>query len=137
MAQEQDCRNVVSDDLDGDGRMDLLVTTFEVWPRPKQTLRVYRNNLANPGNWVGFRFREEGRGKSPIGTSVTIRYGQHSTIAQLVTGDSYRCQSANTLHFGIGSAVQIDRADIVWPDGSETRIDRPAINRYHSVSRPR
>ena len=137
VALEQDCRNVVSDDLDGDGRMDLLLTTFEVWPRPKQTLRVYRNTVVNPGNWVGFRFREEGRGKSPIGTSVTIRYGQHSAIAQLVTGDSYRCQSANTLHFGIGPAEQIDRADIVWPDGSETRIDRPAINRYHSVSRPR
>jgi hypothetical protein len=135
VALEQDCRNVVSDDLNGDGRMDLLVTTFEVWPEPKQTLRVYQNDLPIPGNWVGFRFREEGRGLSPIGTSVTIHYGQHSATAQLVTGDSYRCQSANTLHFGIGSTVQIDSAEIVWSDGSQTNIDRPKINQYHLVSR--
>ena len=131
---EQDCRNVVADDLDGDGRVDLLVTTFEVWPEPRQTLRVFRNTLTDSGNWIGFRFREEGPGKSPVGISVTIHYGQHSATRQIVTGDSYRSQSANTLHFGLGNATQIDSAEIVWPSGSRMRIDHPAINKYHFVS---
>jgi hypothetical protein len=131
---EQDCRNVASDDLDGDGKMDLLVTTFEVWPQPKQTLRIYRNTLSNSGNWIGFRFREEGNGKSPVGTSVTIHYGGHSATRQIVTGDSYRCQTANTLHFGLGRASQVDFAEVVWPDGNQTRIDRPVVNEYHRLS---
>src|SRR5204862_4660637 len=38
VALEQDSRNVVAEDLDGDGRVDLLVTTLEVWPQTKQTL---------------------------------------------------------------------------------------------------
>jgi hypothetical protein len=132
---EQDCRNVVTDDLDGDGKIDLLVTTFEVWPQPKQTLRVYRNIFKDSGNWIGFRFREAGHGKSPVGTSVTIHYGGHAATRQLVTGDSYRCQSANTLHFGLGSATEVEFADIIWADGSRTRIDQPKINEYHLVSR--
>ncbi len=41
---EQDCRNVVVDDLDGDGRMDLLVTSFEVWP----TARANATSLSKP-----------------------------------------------------------------------------------------
>jgi ASPIC/UnbV protein/VCBS repeat protein len=131
---EQDCRNVVTDDLDGDGKMDLLVTTFEVWPEPKQTLRVYRNTLPDSGNWIGFRFREEGHRNSPVGTSVTIHYGERSATRQIVTGDSYRSQSANTLHFGLGNGAQVDRADIIWSSGSTTRIDRPAINKYHLVN---
>ena len=135
---EQDCRNVVSDDLDGDGAMDLLVTTFEVWPQPRQTLRVYRNTLAHAGNWIGFRFREQPGAWSPVGTSVTLHYSGHSATAQLVTGDSYRSQSANTLHFGLGSVDQVEQADIDWPDGSRTRLEQPAANQYHLVTpRPR
>lgn len=132
---EQDCRNVVADDLDGDGRMDLLVTTFEVWPFPKQTLRVYRNNLTTQGNWIGFRFREERGGKSPAGASITIRYGDKAATRQLVTGDSYRSQSANTLHFGLGQTVQVDRAETLWPDGTRVVLEHPAVNHYHAVSR--
>ena len=37
---QEDSRNVVADDLDGDGRVDLLVTGFEAWPQAQQTLRV-------------------------------------------------------------------------------------------------
>jgi hypothetical protein len=133
VALEQDCRNVVTDDLDGDGKMDLLVTTFEIWPAPKQTLHVYRNTLADSGNWIGFRFREQGAGKSPVGTSVTIYYGQRSATRQIVTGDSYRSQSANTLHFGLGQAGQVDRVEILWADGTRTRVDNPKINEYHFI----
>jgi hypothetical protein len=130
---EQDCRNVVADDLDGDGKMDLLVTTFEVFPQPKQTLRVYRNILTDSGNWIGFRFRESVGGLSPACTSVTIHYGQHSATRQIVTGDSYRCQSANTLHFGLGTAVQVDSAEIIWPNGSQSHLSQPKLNQYHLV----
>lgn len=130
---EQDCRNVVTGDLDGDGRVDLLVTTFEVWPVPKQTLRVYRNTLPASGNWIGFRLREA-RGRSPVGATVTIRYGTHSATSQVVTGDSYRSQSANTLHFGLGKATRVDRAEITWADGTKQVLEQPAVNEYHSVS---
>jgi hypothetical protein len=50
---EEDSRGVVADDLDGDGRLDMLLTTFEAWPGTKQTLRVYQNNLNDTGNWIG------------------------------------------------------------------------------------
>src|SRR5204863_10136881 len=53
VALEQDSRDVVSDDLDGDGRMDLLLTTQEVWRETKQSLRVFKNNLPDAGHWIG------------------------------------------------------------------------------------
>jgi len=130
---EEDSRGVVADDLDGDGRLDLLVTTFEAWPETKQTLRVYRNNLTATGNWIGFRLREEGSGSSPVGATITVRHAGGISSRQIVTGDSYRSQQANTVHFGLGSATQVESVEIRWINGRKVTLRSPALNRYHDV----
>jgi hypothetical protein len=133
---EQDSRNVVSDDLDGDGRMDLALTTLEVWPEVKQTLRVYKNQLTDGGHWIGFRFREQGPGKSAVGVRVTIYYDGHSATRHIVTGDSHRSQHANTVHFGLGQADHVDRVEIHWINGSTVTLRQPGVDHYHNVSAP-
>jgi hypothetical protein len=130
---ERDSRNVVADDLDGDGRVDLLVTTFEVWPQVKQTLRVFRNNLQSGGNWIGFRLREQGSGVSPVGASITLHYAGKDVARQIVTGDSHRSQHANTVHFGLGQSTNVERVEIRWQTGQKLTLEHPAINRYHPV----
>jgi hypothetical protein len=137
VALEQDCRNVVADDLDGDGRMDLLVTTLEVWPEVKQTLQVFKNDLEDAGHWIGFRFREEGKGKSPVGARVTIHYNGHNAVRQIVTGDSHRSQHATTLHFGLGETEQVESAEIQWVNGDSMKLHHPAVDHYHNVSAPK
>jgi len=136
VALEQDSRNVVADDLDGDGRVDLLVTTFEVWPEPKQTLQVYKNKITDGGHWIGFRFREQARERSPVGARVTIYYSGRSAVRQIVTGDSHRSQHANTIHFGIGEADRVDRAEIRGINGPTIILRQPAVDQYQDVSVP-
>ncbi|MBM3841420.1 MAG: CRTAC1 family protein [Verrucomicrobia bacterium] len=130
VALEADSRNVVADDLDGDGRVDLLVTTFEVWPRRQQTLKVFRNELEAEGNWIGFRLREQGRGVSPVGAKITIRHANGAAAQQIVTGDSYRAQRPNTVHFGLGQIPQVDRVEIRWQNGESREIRQPPLNTY-------
>jgi hypothetical protein len=136
VALEQDSRNVVADDLDADGRVDLLLTTLEVWPETKQTLQVYKNSLTDSGHWIGFRFREEGRGKSPMGARATIHYHGRSATRQIVTGDSHRSQHANTLHFGLGPAERVDSVEIRWLNGQTLTLSRPAVDCYHEIKIP-
>lgn len=133
VALEQDSRNVVTDDLDGDGRVDLLLTTLEVWPEVKQTLKIFRNGLSDGGHWIGFRFKEEGTGTSPVGARVTIFWGAHRATRQIVTGDSHRSQHANTVHFGLGSANSVDRVEIRWQNGRSATLLRPAVDTFHNV----
>ena len=132
---EQDSRNVVSDDLDGDGRVDLLVTSFEAWPEAKQTLRVFKNTVNGGGNWIGFRFRE-GKGVSPVGARVVLRRQGRATVREIVTGDSYRSQHANCVHFGLGAAKRVEAAEIRWPNGQTVTLHEPAVNRYHPIHAP-
>jgi hypothetical protein len=136
VAMEEASRNVVADDLDGDGRVDLLVTTFEAWPETKQTLRIYQNTLADGGNWIGFRFREESGKPSPVGARVTLRYGGRSAVREIMTGDSYRSQHANTVHFGLGKVERVDSAEFKWANGQALVLRDPAMNRYHGVHSP-
>ncbi|PYJ85337.1 MAG: hypothetical protein DME22_09545 [Verrucomicrobia bacterium] len=136
VALEADSRGVVTDDLDGDGRIDLLVTTFEAWPEAKQTLQIFKNTLEDSGNWIGFRFREERNGVSPVGARVTVRYSGRTSVRQIVTGDSYRSQHANTVHFGLGKAERVDQVEIRWPDGRTLTLREAAVNRYHNIRGP-
>ncbi len=136
VALEEDSRAVVTDDLDGDGRMDLLVTTFEAWPQPKQTLRVFKNTLEDAGNWIGVRIRQHNGGVSPIGARVTLRHPGGATVRQIVTGDSYRSQHANTVHFGLGKMDRVGSLEITWADGQTLTLREPLVNRYHAVDAP-
>ena len=136
VALEQDSRNVVADDLDGDGRVDLLVTTDEVWPEVQQTLQVYKNTLNDGGHWIGFRFREQGEGKSPVGVRVTIRYNGRTTTRQIVTGDSHRSQNSNSIHFGLGASDRVDRVEILWANGSAVTLREPGVDEYHLIHAP-
>src|SRR5213596_1480231 len=117
VALEEDSRAVVADDLDGDGRTDLLVTTFEAWPQPKQTLRIFKNILEDAGNWIGVRLQQHHGGVSPIGARVTLRYPGGATVRQIVTGDSYRSQHANSVHFGLGKIDRVESIEVRWADG--------------------
>ena len=137
VALEQDSRNTVADDLDGDGRMDLLVTTFEVWPEVKQTLRIFRNTLDDGGNWIGFRLREQGDGISPVGARLTLKHVNGTMTQQIVAGDSFRSQRANTLHFGLGKVEHVESVEIRWLNGRTVVMQNPTINKYHDVSLPR
>jgi hypothetical protein len=134
VAMEEDCRNAVSDDLDGDGKLDLLVTTSKAWPSIHQALHLFPNFSDDVGNWIGIRLRESGPGFSPVGARIILTTATGKQIRQFVTGDSFRSQHANTAHFGLGKETQVNNVEVVWPNGKSKVVPHPAINRYHLIT---
>ncbi|MCP5528298.1 MAG: CRTAC1 family protein [Verrucomicrobiales bacterium] len=135
VALPEDSRNVVATDLDADGRQDLAVTTFEAWPEVRQTLRVFRNELPDPGNWIAFRLQRSGATDGPEGAVVTLRGAGRADRRWIVTGDSHRSQQAPVAHFGLGSADAVDSVQVAYSSGEIQIIEGPAINRTHTLSR--
>lgn len=134
VAHVEDSRNLATADMDGDGRQDLILTTFEVWPVARQTLRVFRNALPEVGHWLAVRLAA-GQGMTPIGARVTLRLAADRTTARhVVTGDSHRSQHGPQEHFGLGAVTNVVAVEVAWPGGQTTVLPHPAINRAHVVT---
>ncbi len=134
VALEADSQNVLAEDIDNDGRQDLIVTTSEQWPQKRKRLLVFRNTLSTDHHWIGFRFRSREGGPSPIGSTVTVETASGHLVRHLVTGESYRCQPSNTVHFGLGKQDSVKTVTIRWPNGDRTQLHNPEVDRYHPIS---
>ncbi|MCE2827176.1 MAG: CRTAC1 family protein, partial [Verrucomicrobium sp.] len=127
VAVTEDCRNVVAADLDGDGRMDLAVTTYEQWPVARQRLLILRNTTPGSGRWIGYRL------ESPApGSRVEIATGDGIRRHWWIQGDGYRSQSDLQAHFGLGPGTRVSRADWVRADGSRVALPTEP-DRWHRV----
>ena len=135
LAFEFDARGVVSDDLDGDGRLDLVVTEQKTTrlQNAGHVVHVYQNRLQNDNHWIGVRLKEEGGGFSPVGAKVVAKTSSGLRIATVVTGDSLRSQHASRVHFGLGKESTVEWLEVRWVNGAVRRIDRPVVDRYHPV----
>ncbi len=136
VALEADSRNVLVEDLDRDGAPELLVTTFEVWPQERQTLRLWHNRLPAGGAWIGFERAGPGETGLPVGTHMRVRAGSRQWAAAVVNGDSHRCQHSGRLHLGLGPVPAVDEVEVRWPHGRRTLLTAPALNRYHRLLPP-
>ena len=131
VASEADSRNVINDDLDGDGRRDLLVSQLHnTNAGRKQKLSVYANRSLDDNYWIGVRL-----GKAPysgIGATVAVHTADRIHLSPIVTGDSHASQHSPDAHFGLGQTSSVEKIEIRWPNGRTDTIDAPAVNQYHS-----
>jgi enediyne biosynthesis protein E4 len=132
----QDSRNVAAEDLDGDGRVDLLLTTFEVWPNRTQTLQVFRNELPSVGHWTGFRARDQSGRCLPPGTRLTVRHPGGTSVREFVTGNSHRAQESGLIHFGLGTADHIDSLEVQYPNQPAISTVGPKADAYQTLPSP-
>ena len=134
LSHEIDSRNVVSGDIDGDGRLDLIFTHFSVWPEPAtQGLLIARNLWPEKNKWIGFRLTRSSTCPSLNGTKVRLRANGKDQWRFIVNGDSYRSQHAPIAHFGLKQITSVEEVEVYWPDGKRTMLNSPAIEQYHNI----
>lgn len=96
-------------DLDGDGRLDLIVVNR------RAPLEIWRNATPDVGGFVAVTPRQDGPNGFAIGAFVEVRAGGRVQVQELTVGGGHVGGQAGPLHFGIGDAAQAE-IRVIWPD---------------------
>ncbi len=99
-------------DYDNDGDLDLVLAS------PRDSMRLYRNDLPRKGAPITFRLRGNPGSGLPAdgyGTRITVHHGEETYTRELAGGGSGATgtQNSNALHFGIGTRSDNESVDSV------------------------
>lgn len=103
-------------DFDNDGDMDILVMNMN---EPPSLLRADRGGS---GHWLKVKLRGTRSNRSAIGARVSVRVGRSVQVQELHSQTSYLSVNDFRLHFGLGSARQVDSIRVRWPNGSFEQV---------------
>ena len=74
-----------------------------------------------------------------IGAVVTARTSVPAARVQkrlVQSGSSYISQEDKRLHFGLGQATQVDSVEVLWPDGTTTKMPNVKANQILTIQQP-
>lgn len=101
-------RGLVAVDLDGDGRLDAVVSVLGEHPE------LWRNCTSGSGHWIELRLIGSTSNRDAIGSE--IRIGRQWN--QVTSSTSYASSVLAPVHFGLGSQTEIPDIAITWPNGA-------------------
>ena len=100
-------------DVDGDGALDLLVTSVG------GRARLYKNVAPNRGHWLLVRATDPALRRDAYGAVVTVEAAGRRRVSMVNPGQSFLCSNDTRAHFGLGAADRFHAIRVVWPDGTE------------------
>jgi hypothetical protein len=119
-------RGLVAVDLDGDGRLDLVVTVLGDSPE------IWHNTTPSTNHWIGFRLH--GRTGNRDGLGAQIRVAGQTNVQSSSAG--YASSTLAPVHFGLGTLEKIPRVEIVWPSGRKQNLADIPTDRVVDVQEP-
>ena len=113
-------------DFDNDGDVDVLIVNMNEPPS------LLRNDLKIIQNWLKVKLEGVKSNRSAIGARVLVHYGGNTQAQAVLSQSSYYSCNDPRLHFGLGSATEVD-VDVFWPSGLHEVFKKISANRLITI----
>ncbi len=113
-------------DLDGDGKIDAVVSSLEA------PIELWRNTSPDANHWLAVKLIGTHSNRDGIG--ARIRIGKQWN--EMTSAVSYASSALDPVHFGLGSLTRIDTLQVFWPDGKQQVLHDVAVDQVLQIREP-
>ena len=120
-------RGLAKGDYDNDGDVDLFINN--IWDSPS----LLENRGGNRNHFVSLKLVGTEANRSAIGARVELQVGGQKQVNEVRSGSSFMSQNDLRLHFGLGSAREVDRIEVFWPGGKPETFEKIPLNQFLTI----
>jgi len=105
-----------------DGQISIVTNNMN------QTPSLLVNSVRAPNHWIALRLIGTKSNRDGIGAKITVHASGRDRVDEVRSGSSYISQNDLRVHFGLGSASQVDYVDVRWPSGLAERFGNVSVD---------
>ena len=98
-------------DLDGDGRLDVVVSALGA------PAEIWMNQSPGANHWLELRLEGTKSNRDAIGARIKVVAASGTQYNHVTTAVGYASSSAGPVHFGLGPDASASLIEIRWPSG--------------------
>ena len=117
-------------DLNGDGRLDVVVTAINA------PAEVWLNENPGDNHWLEFKLQGTKSNRDGIGAKIKVVTKSGAQYNHMTTSAGYASSSAGPVHFGLGHDASAELVEVRWPSGIVQQLRDVAGDRVVPVKEP-
>lgn len=117
-------------DFDNDGDLDIVICNTNMNP-------LMYKNIANEqalNNYLTITLDGPSNNAKGINSKVYVYHGDTVQYSVMNPYRGYMSSSQNIVHFGLGAHGNVDKVEVIWPDGKSTIMENVDANQTISIS---
>jgi hypothetical protein len=120
-------RGVAVGDLFNDGEVEAVVENLIGEPM------ILRPEGGPRNHWISLKLEGVKCNRLALNARVRAIAGDLVQVGEVISGGSYLSQNDLRIHFGLGVHSHLDKAEILWPDGTVETLDNLPADRFYTI----
>ena len=123
-------RGAAFGDLDGDGRIDAVVTALDA------PTEVWRNVSPGGHHWLRIAVVGARGPRDAVGTRIRVTTAAGTQTNHVNTAVGYGSASEPQVHFGLGPETSVKKLEVTWPGGHVETFENVQADQVLTLSEP-